>query len=103
MYAVIQTGGKQHKVSEGQIVTVEKLIGGKGDTVIFDEVLLVAKDNDIKVGMPLVAGAKVTGEIVEQTKGDKIVVFRMKRRKGYHKKTGHRQLLTSLKIKEISL
>jgi large subunit ribosomal protein L21 len=103
MYAVIKTGGKQHRVSEGQIVTVEKLAGGKGDVVTFDEVLLVAKDEDIKVGTPLVKGAKVTGEIVEQSKGDKIMVFRMKRRKGYHKKTGHRQMQTSLKIKEISI
>lgn len=103
MYAVIQTGGKQHRVSEGEIVTVEKLAGGKGDTIVFDEVLLVAKDGDVTVGRPLVSGAKVTGEIVEQSKGDKIVVFRMKRRKGYHKKTGHRQQQTSLRIKEISL
>jgi large subunit ribosomal protein L21 len=103
MYAVIKTGGKQHKVSEGEIVTVEKLAGGKGDVVTFDEVLLVAKDDDVKVGTPLVKGAKVTGEIIEQSKGDKIIVFRMKRRKGYHKKTGHRQLQTSLKIKEISI
>ncbi|MBN1382378.1 MAG: 50S ribosomal protein L21 [Deltaproteobacteria bacterium] len=103
MYAVIKTGGKQQKVSEGQIVTVEKLAGEKGDTVTFDEVLLVANDDDIRVGTPYVEGAKVTGEIVEQTKGEKIFVFRMKRRKGYHKKTGHRQLQTNLKIKEISI
>jgi large subunit ribosomal protein L21 len=102
MYAVIRTGGKQHKVTEGEMVSVEKLAGDKGDLVTFNEVLLVASGADIKVGMPFVEGAKVTGEIVAQTKADKIIVFKMKRRKGYHKKTGHRQQLTSLKIKEIS-
>ena len=103
MYAVIKTGGKQHKVSEGDVIAIEKISGGKGDAVVFDEVLMVEKDGDIRIGRPLVEGAKVTGEILAQTKGDKLVVFKMKKRKGYRKKTGHRQQLTSMKIKEISI
>ena len=101
MYAVIKTGGKQYKVSEGEILNFEKLEGDNGDTVSFDEVLLVSKDEDVQVGTPFVEGAKVVGEIISQIRGPKITVFKMKRRKGYSKKTGHRQDLTSLKIKEI--
>ncbi len=103
MYAVIKTGGKQHKVSEGDVIAIEKISGGKGDAVVFDEVLMVEKDGDIRIGRPPVEGAKVTGEILAQTKGDKLVVFKIKKRKGYRKKTGHRQQLTSMKIKEISI
>jgi len=103
MYAVIKTGGKQQRVSEGDVVSIEKINGAKGDRVVFDQVLMVGKDDDIRIGRPVVEGAKVTGEIVCQTKGDKIVVFKMKKRKGYHKKTGHRQELTSMRIKEISV
>ena len=103
MYAVIKTGGKQHKVSEGDVIAIEKISGGKGDAFVFDEVLMVEKDGDIRIGRPLVEGAKVTGEILAQTKSDKLIVFKMKKRKGYHKKTGHRQQLTSMKIKEISI
>jgi len=103
MYAVIKTGGKQHRVSEGELLAVEKLDGGKGDSVVFDNVLMVAKEGEIRVGTPVVEGAKVVGEIVAQTKGPKIYVFKRKRRKGFHKKTGHRQQLTQMRIKEISL
>lgn len=103
MYAVIKTGGKQQRVSEGDVVTIEKINGTKGDTVVFDQVLMVGNGDDIRIGRPVLEDAKVTGEIVCQTKGDKIVVFRMKRRKGYHKKTGHRQELTRMKIKAISI
>ncbi len=103
MYAVIKTGAKQHKVSEGDILSVEKLDGVKGDEVVFSEVLMVSDDKEIKVGKPFVDGAKVVGEIVAQKKGPKITVYHMKRRKGFHKKTGHRQNLTSMKIKKISI
>lgn len=103
MYAVIKTGGKQHKVTEGELLNVEKIVGSKGDMVVFNEVLMVAGEGSVRVGTPLVEGAQVIGEIVAQTKGPKINVFRMKRRKGYHKKTGHRQQLTSMKIKQISI
>lgn len=103
MYAVIKTGGKQHKVSEGDVLSVEKLAGDKGAEVVFNEVLLVADDRNVKIGKPLVEGATVTGEIVLQKKGPKIHVFKMTRRKGFKKKTGHRQALTSMKIKKISI
>ncbi|HYA12924.1 MAG TPA: 50S ribosomal protein L21 [Syntrophales bacterium] len=103
MYAVIKTGGKQHKVSEGDVITVEKINGGEGDVVLFEEVLMVSKGEEIRVGTPLLKGAKVSGEIIEQTKADKLNVFKMKRRKGFKKKTGHRQKLTKMKIKEISI
>jgi len=102
MYAVIKTGGKQHRVSEGDVVVVEKITGNKGDAIIFDQVLMVGKEGDIRIGRPIVEGAKVTGEILSQTKAPKLIVFKMKKRKGYHKKNGHRQPLTSMKIREIS-
>ncbi|HOW57423.1 MAG TPA: 50S ribosomal protein L21 [Smithellaceae bacterium] len=103
MYAVIKTGGKQHKVTEGEVLSIEKLEGEKGAEVIFKEVLMVSDDKEVKIGKPLVEGATVVGEIVAQTQGPKLIVFRMKRRKGFHKKTGHRQQLTSMKIKKISM
>ncbi|TSA53509.1 MAG: 50S ribosomal protein L21 [Planctomycetaceae bacterium] len=103
MYAVIKTGGKQYKVSEGDTLDIEKIDGEKGNEVVFEEILMTSREGEIKVGTPYVIGAEVTGEIVAQTKGSKIKVFKMKRRKGYRKKTGHRQELTSLKIKEISM
>ena len=103
MYAVIKTGGKQHRVSEGDVLKVEKLEGRKGDTVVFEEVLLVTKEDQTRVGTPVVQGAKAVGEIVHQGKGPKIIIFKKKRRKGFLKKTGHRQPLTEVRIKEISL
>ena len=103
MYAIIKTGAKQHKVSEGDILSVEKLPGDKGTEVVFDEVLMVSDDHDVKIGKPFVEGAKVTGEVVAQTKGPKLIIGKMKRRKGFRKKTGHRQALTSMKIKKISI
>lgn len=103
MYAVIKTGGKQYRVSEGDLLKVEKISGEKGSQVSFNEVLMVSKDGHIQVGRPFVEGAVVLGEIVDDVKGPKITIFKMKRRKGFRKKTGHRQTLTSLKIKEISI
>ena len=103
MYAVIKTGGKQHRVSEGDVIAIEKINGDRGDAVVFDQVLMVEKEGDIRIGRPLLEGAKVVGEILAQTKAAKLIVFKMKKRKGYHKKNGHRQQLTSMKIKEISI
>ncbi|KAF0157053.1 MAG: large subunit ribosomal protein L21 [Syntrophaceae bacterium] len=103
MYAIIKTGAKQHKVSEGDVLFVEKLAGDKGTEIVFDEVLMVSGDNAVKIGKPLLEGAKVIGEVVSQTKGPKLIIGKMKRRKGYRKKTGHRQQLTSMKIKKISI
>ena len=97
MYAVIKTGGKQYKVAEGDLLKIEKIAGAVGDSVEFDQVLMVGGD-DVKVGTPLVDAAKVKAKIVEQGKAKKIRVFHMKRRKTYRKVYGHRQPLTRLKI-----
>lgn len=101
MYAVIRTGGKQYRVSEGQTLRVEKLPGGAGDKITFGEVLLVGGES-LKIGQPLVAGASVSAEIKVQDKGPKIVIFKFRRRKNYRRKTGHRQPYTELKITGIS-
>ena len=103
MYAVIKTGAKQYKVSEGDVLSVERLEGEKGSEVVFKEVLMVSGDKSMKIGKPFVDGAKVIGEIIAQKQGPKIHVYHMKRRKGFHKKTGHRQELTRMKIKKISI
>jgi large subunit ribosomal protein L21 len=102
MYAVIKTGGKQYRVSEGQKVRVEKLSGDKGQSVTFSDVLFVGGDasgsGGPKVGRPMVQGASVTGEITAQDRGPKIIVFKFRRRKNYRRKNGHRQPYTELKI-----
>jgi large subunit ribosomal protein L21 len=103
MYAIIKTGAKQHKVAEGDVLSVEKLAGSKGDEVVFNEVLMLSDDKEVKIGKPFVDGAKVVGQIIAQKKGPKLIVYHMKRRKGFHKKTGHRQNLTSMKITKISM
>lgn len=101
MYAVIKTGGKQYRVSEGDRLRVEKIAGEKGDTVDFGEVLMLGGDK-VSVGSPLVSGAKVSAEIIGQGLGKKIIVFKMRRRKRYRRKNGHRQPFTELRIKGIS-
>ena len=100
MYAVIKTGGKQYKVSAGDLLKIEKLEGAVGDTIELDEVLMVGGE-EVKIGTPLLPNAKVTAVIVEQGKDKKILVFKSKRRKNYRKKYGHRQPLTRLKITNI--
>ena len=103
MHAVIKTGGKQYIVKPGDIIDIEKISGEPGEDVNFEEVLLVSADGeDVKVGSPLVESARVEGKIIRQKKGEKIVVFKFKRRKGYRKKAGHRQNLTSVEITSIS-
>ncbi len=97
MYAVVKTGGKQYKVSEGDLLKVEKLEGAVGDTVELGEVLMVGGE-EVRIGTPLLPGAKVKARILEQDKDKKILVFRSKRRKNYRKKYGHRQPITRLKI-----
>ncbi len=97
MYAVIKTGGKQYKVSEGDLLKVEKVEGAVGDSIELDEVLMVGGE-EVKVGTPLLPGAKVKAQIVEQGKDKKVLVFHSKRRKGFRKKYGHRQPITRLKI-----
>ena len=101
MYAVISTGGKQYRLSEGDVVRVERLSGEIGDQVVFDEVQLIGGDEEAVVGKPVVAGARVVGTILDHGKGDKVTVFRFKRRKMYRKKQGHRQLLTSVRVDSI--
>ncbi len=101
MYAVIKTGGKQYKVAKDQIVIVEKLTAATGDSVAFDQVLLVGEDEKTALGAPYVAGASVMAEVVEQTRGDKIIVFKKKRRKNHRRRNGHRQFETVLRITEI--
>jgi large subunit ribosomal protein L21 len=101
MYAVIRTGGKQARVAPGDRVTVERLPGDVGDSVTLSDVLLVGDEGEPQVGTPLVAGAKVIGTITAQGRGPKIIVFKMKRRKGYRRKTGHRQEYTELRIDRI--
>ncbi len=101
MYAVIRTGGKQYRVEEGDILRVEKLEAGKGDTVTFGDVLLIGGDS-LEVGSPTVKGAQVSASVIRQFRDKKIVVFKMKRRKRYHKKQGHRQYLTEVRITKIA-
>ncbi len=101
VYAVVRTGGKQYRVSQGDIVHVEKLAGEVGDKVTLNEVLLIGGDGEAKIGTPTLPDAKVTGEIVTQELAKKVIVFKKKRRKSYSRKRGHRQKLTALKITEI--
>ncbi len=102
MYAVLRTGGKQYKVAAGDLIEVERIAGDAGDVVELSEVLSLVDDEEVKIGAPLVEGAVVRGEIVSQKRGDKILVFKSKRRKGYRKRQGHRQELTQLKITDIN-
>lgn len=101
MYAVIQTGGKQYRVSEGQILTVEKLDVEAGKTVEFSNVLAISDDSGLKIGAPFVSGAKVVANVLGEGRHDKIKVIKFRRRKHYRKQQGHRQYFTKLEIKSI--
>ena len=101
MYAIIATGGKQYKVAEGDVINVEKLGAAAGESVVFDQVLVVSGD-DVKVGNPTVAGASVAATVVGDVKGKKVIVYKYKRKTGYHKKNGHRQAYTKVKIEKIN-
>lgn len=101
MYAIIATGGKQYKVSEGDVIKVEKLGVAAGETVTFDQVLLVS-DKEVIVGNPTVSGASVSASVVAEGKDKKVIVYKYKRKTGYHKKNGHRQLFTKVKIEKIN-
>ena len=98
MFAVIKTGGKQYKVAENEVIQVEKLAGQAGDSITFDQVLMVGD----KVGSPTVSGASVTATVVEQTRDDKVIIFKKRRRQNYRRKKGHRQDLTVLRITAIT-
>ena len=101
-YAVVETGGKQYMVRKGDVLAVERLDGEAGAKVTLDCVLAVSDGTALKVGTPTVAGASVTAEVVKQFRGEKVIAFRKKRRKGYKKKRGHRQDLTQIKVAEIA-
>lgn len=101
MYAIIATGGKQYKVAEGDVIRVEKLEAAAGETVTFDQVLFV-NNGEAVVGNPTVAGATVSASVVKQGKAKKVIVYKYKRKTGYHKKNGHRQLFTEVKIDKIN-
>lgn len=102
MYAIIETGGKQYKVSNGDLVKIEKIDAKVGDSVNFDKVLAFNDDNKLSIGNPTVSGKTVKATIVEQAKAKKVVVYKYKRKSGYHKKNGHRQLYTLVKIESIA-
>ena len=106
MYAVIKTGGKQYRVAQGDVIKVERLAGEVGQTIAFDHVLMVGRAGEgaeLRIGTPLLDGAQVTAEVLEQAKAPKVIVFKKKRRKHYQRKRGHRQLQTVLRIQEIAL
>ena len=102
MYAVIKTGGKQYRVAKNDVIRVERLPGEAGGEITFAEVLMVGGDEP-KVGSPLVAGAKVTGTLLEQIRDDKVIIFKKRRRKNYRRRNGHRQHLSVVRIADIAL
>ncbi len=102
MFAVVKTGGKQYKVSEGDIFQVEKLDHEAGETVTLDQVLMVGEGEEVTTGTPFLEGTTVTCEVTEQFRGPKIIIFKKKRRKKYRRKNGHRQSYTKLKVTQIS-
>ncbi|CUH97457.1 hypothetical protein P22_3587 [Propionispora sp. 2/2-37] len=101
MYAIIKTGGKQYRVTEGDVVLIEKLEAAEGDVVEFDNVLTLVKEGEVVIGKPLIEGAKVTGKVVAQGKGKKILVFKYKAKSNYRKRQGHRQPFTKVVIEKI--
>ncbi|MBR1814082.1 MAG: 50S ribosomal protein L21 [Lachnospiraceae bacterium] len=102
MYAIIATGGKQYKVAEGDVVRVEKLGAEEGASFTFDQVLAVSDDNGMKIGQPTVAGASVSATVLGDGKAKKVIVYKYKPKSGYHKKNGHRQQYTEVKIDKIN-
>ncbi|PHQ59804.1 MAG: 50S ribosomal protein L21 [Robiginitomaculum sp.] len=101
MFAVIKTGGKQYKVAKDDIIVIEKLDAEAGKKITFDDVLMCGEGSDVAVGAPSIKGASVSGEVIEQRKGDKVLVFKKKRRQNYRRKKGHRQNETVVKITAI--
>ncbi len=102
MYAVIETGGKQYKVNEGDVLFVEKLDAQEGETITFDKVLAVSREGNLEVGTPLVEGASVTAKVLGHGKARKIIVFKFKPKKNYRRKQGHRQPFTKVQIEKIN-
>ena len=102
MYAVIASGGKQHRVREGEVLKLEKIEAATGESIEFDQVMMMGEGADVRVGQPLLEGARVTGEVLSQGRHDKIHIVKFKRRKHHMKRTGHRQWFTEVKITAIS-
>ncbi len=102
MYAVIKTGGKQHRVTLGEKLKVEKLAGEVGGEIVFDQVLMVADGENVTIGAPMVSGASVKATVVSHGRGDKVMIFKMRRRKHYRKTQGHRQDYTEVQIQQIA-
>jgi large subunit ribosomal protein L21 len=102
MYAVIESGGKQHRVEPGEVLKLEKLGGAEGDVIDFEKVMMIGEGGDVKIGAPYVEGGKVTAEVVSQGRAKKVTIIKMKRRKHYRRQAGHRQWFTEVKIKEIT-
>jgi large subunit ribosomal protein L21 len=102
MYAVIESGGKQHRVTEGEVLKLELIEAGAGDSISFDKVLMVGQGADVQIGAPYVANGKVTAEVLSHGRGDKVTIIKFKRRKHYRKQQGHRQWFTEVKITGIS-
>lgn len=103
MYAIIETGGKQYKVAEGDVITVEKLGVEAGSEFVFDKVLVLSNEAGLSVGAPYVAGATVTASVIGEGKAKKVIIYKYKSKKGFHKKNGHRQPFTKLQIGKITL
>ena len=101
MYAIVETGGKQQRVSTGDVISIEKVVGDKGSTIEFDKILAVGSGDGVVLGKPYVANAKVIGSIVSQYRDKKVIVFKKKRRKNYRRTNGHRQYLTRVRIVEV--
>lgn len=102
MYAVIESGGKQHRVESGEVLKLEKLAASQGESIAFEKVMMIGEGSNVKIGAPYVEGGKVTAEILGHGRGDKITIIKMKRRKHYRRQAGHRQAYTEVKITEIS-
>ena len=103
MYAVVRSGGKEYRVSKGDLIRVEKLKGTAGDQVVLKDVLMVSDEGQVQVGTPHLTNAVVTGKIVQEAKGKKVLTYKMKRRKNYRRMKGHRQTYTYLRVEDISL
>ena len=102
MYAVIESGGKQHRVEPGEVLRLEKLDASEGETVNFDKVMMIGEGENVQIGTPFVDGGAVTAEVVSHGRGDKVTIIKMRRRKHYRRQAGHRQYFTEVKIKDIS-
>ncbi|MBO6704139.1 MAG: 50S ribosomal protein L21 [Pseudomonadales bacterium] len=102
MYAVIESGGKQHRVEPGEVLQLEKLEAAQGDTIDFDKVMMIGEGEKVQIGTPYVEGGKVTAEVVSHGRGDKVTIIKMRRRKHYRRQAGHRQYFTAVKITDIT-